>query len=1068
MIEVATPMINDDDKVMMYDTSIHQLDSNICLDSISFSEVFDIKQLEYILENKIFYETQMREETFKNGHNPFSLCKKYLNSISKTGKVKVNYKKIHGEGRWFAENSLSMQSMCREIRASIAHKIYWDIDFSNCHPTILKYLCNQFDLEHKFISEYIYNRKQVIDDIINVNENETFDSVKEIILKTISGGELKLTKNTNWSNGFVKEIKEIHNIIPEIYPEQYEQKKILKGNNYWNLKGSTLSSILCNLENMFLEFMMNYFKKNKCINSVGVLCFDGIMIPKKKNKDLEILENHLRTLENMFIEQFNIPLKLKVKEMEPMPSKVPKEFKTTTMDKIKRWLKNPDRFFHKLQNENIKSKTYNARRTKKYDEFINKPLVFIKEPKGCGKTHQAVRYIENYSKKDDNILFITFRTTLSYELQKRLKNLGFKNYKNINGDITDKNNRLIIQAESLKRLDWTKCDLLFCDEIESLLPQMITKETMKMNMKKCFNKFEALIEESKQVICMDADITNNTIDYISNMNGNTPHIRENTYNSREQDTIFYTTSQDTFISNIVEDAKRGLKLAIGSNRGKYKLEALKNLIINQDGCEDLKIGLFTSDTIHDEEVMKIIKDCESKENGFSQFDIIIFSPTIQAGVSFNPQDAHFDKFYGWFCSNGRVNGVRQMIKRVRKLNTNQYIYCLNQIGCSSIPDNRKDFEKFISSNRNFSYNFEVPDFIPQKVKLNGDIEYPYKDNFYNLWSEQQILLAKDENNFVYLFLKAEYHSGVRDFKELKDPEELIENAGKQINEEISDIKEVEIENISKADMISQEEFESLNKKTNNSKGEYFEIRKYTIKESLKLQSEPTKEIISHCVNSKVQKYFYNLNQYATALKNNNLDNKRALIDLIEQDKILFEKKDKCEIQDAVRNYKSKKHYICYKMVRHCGFTDILDDREINAEYVKKMVSDETKKEKLSEGISEIGILWGLPKKRIPNPEKWKDNLYLKEYLKFINPKLKDMYGIQIKKTENRKNYKIFRDDMLCYDPYKKEFPNIFGKIYTKPVYSNDEFNEEDYKDTLKDEKYYELFSDDEDDDELYY
>lgn len=1066
MIGVARPSLNEE---VVYDAHMHQLNNDLSLNEISLSEIYDVNQLEYILENKVYYETQMREETFGSEHNPFTLCKKYLQETSKTGKVKVKYHKIHGEGRWFAENSLSMQSMCREIRASIAHKFYWDIDFCNCHPTILEYLCKQYDMDHQYISEYIQNRQQVIDDIIKVNEGETFDNVKEYILKAISGGRLNLSYSTEWSRGFNREIGKIYSKIPEIYPKQFEKKKELKGDKYWNLKGSTLSSALCNLENMFLEFMMNYFKENGCLNSIAVLCFDGIMIPKKRNKDVEVLEEHLRTLEDMFIEKFNVPLKLKIKEMKPMPRRVPKDFKQTTMDKINRWLSNTNRFFYIPKDQEIKSIKYSKRRTKEYDLFKNKPLVFIKEPKDSGKTFQSVNYIEKYSKEDNNILFITFRTSLSFELQKRLKKLGFRNYKDIKGEITDKYNRLIIQAESLKRLEWTKCDLLFCDEIESLLPQMITKETMKTNMKKCFNKFEALVEESKQLICMDADISNDTIEFISNINGNDPYIRENTFNAREHDSIYYTTSQDIFISNIIADAKRGLKLAIGSNRGKYKLEALKNMIINQDGCEDLRIGLFTSDTIHDEEVMKIIKDCESKVNGFSQFDIIIFSPTIQAGVSFNPEEVHFDKFYGWFCSNGRVNAVRQMIKRVRKLNTNQYIYCLNQIGCSSIPDNRNEFERFISSNRNFSYNFEIPDFIPQKIKLNGNIEFPYKDNFYNLWSKQQILLAKDENNFVYSFMKAEYHSGVRNFKILEEPQELIENTGKQINEEIAEIKEDEVKKIDEADMISKEEFELLNKKTNNTKEEYYEIRKYTIKESLKLPNKPNKDIIEHCVNSKVQSYFYNLNQYATSLKNNNMNNKRALIDLIEQEKIVYESKDKCHIQDAVRNYKAKKHYMCYKMINHCGFTDILDDRKLKSDDVKKIVLDEIRKEKFAKGIQEIGTLWGLKKKNIPNPEKWKDYLYLKKLLQFINPKLNSMYGIQIKRSQDKNYYSIIRDNKLCYDLYKKEYPNIFGIAEVKPIYSNIQ-NEKNYiRDTLKDKKYYELFSDDEDEiNEKYY
>jgi hypothetical protein len=154
-----------------------------------------------------------------------------------------------------------------------------------------------------------------------------------------------------------------------------------------------------------------------------------------------------------------------------------------------------------------------------------------------------------------------------------------------------------------------------------------------------------------------------------------------------------------------------------------------------------RVGLFTSETIQLPENQLVLKDCEHSTTGFKQFDIIIYSPTIQAGVSFNLK--HFDKFYGWFCSNGRVNAIRQMIKRVRKIRLKEYNYCLNSIGGSQVPDNRRDFERWISSNRNFTQNFEIPDFLPREVSLSGNITFPYKSIFYRLWSEQEILKAND-------------------------------------------------------------------------------------------------------------------------------------------------------------------------------------------------------------------------------------------------------------------------------------------------------------------------------------
>jgi hypothetical protein len=779
--------------------------------------------------------------------------------------------------------------------------------------------------------------------------------------------------------------------------------------------------------------MIDYFKSKKIIKKNAVLCFDGLMVLKKNCPDLKVLQSYLSEIEKL------IPLKLKIKEMLPMPKKVTKE---TYIDKMRRWLTNPEKYFQSYSTSTKPQHytEYSERRTKSYDEFIDEKLVFIKEPKDSGKTFQVVKYIENLD-SDKHILIITFRTTLSYEFEKRLKTMGFKNYQNIKGDINNSYKRVIVQAESLHRIKWDKCDLLINDEIESLLPQLISKETMTY-MGACFNKFRALVSESAQVFNMDADIEPETIRFLSSLSQHPAVFRENKFNPRADDTIFYTTSQNMFISHIVADAKAGLKLVIGSNRGKYKLDGLKKYILNQPGCENLRIALITSETLHLEEVQQIIKDCENEETGFGNFDILIYSPSIQAGVSFNPPEAYFDKFYGWFCSNGRVNAVRQMIKRVRKLNTNSYVYCLNQIGGSRIPDNREDFEKFISSNRNFEHDFSIPSFISTREYLDGTISFPYKDEFYDLWSSQQILSAKDKNVFVFNFLKAEYLSGVGKFVELTNPDDVLENCQKKINDYTIEKKEEEAKLIFNADYLT-EDLKSLQMKTNLTEEEYYQIRKSNIINSLELPKaeDLSIELISHCLNSKVQSYFYNLRQYGKALQNNQMEHKSALVYLLQQEQTTFDNTDKCQIKDIIKNYKAKRHYMCYKMVNHCGFDSILDNKIIDGNDIKKIVTDN--KQQLIEGIGEIGALWGLKTRKIPNPARWKKEVYLKEVLKFFNPKLQDLYGIQIKKLgKNDDRYNIIRDDMICYDKNSEVYPNMFMSSEEHQVEVDQEYSDQ--------------------------
>ena len=65
------------------------------------------------------------------------VAKSKKGSIKGTKKVNVSYKQNNNIGRYFACGSLSLQSLPREIRHTIANDYYYDIDISNCHPVLL-------------------------------------------------------------------------------------------------------------------------------------------------------------------------------------------------------------------------------------------------------------------------------------------------------------------------------------------------------------------------------------------------------------------------------------------------------------------------------------------------------------------------------------------------------------------------------------------------------------------------------------------------------------------------------------------------------------------------------------------------------------------------------------------------------------------------------------------------------------------------------------------------------------------------------------------------------------------
>lgn len=245
----------------------------------------------------------------------FSTLQQYQKKI-KNGLIKVQYQQKDKRGRIWAIGSQSLQSFPRIIRGTIAKGIYYDIDMVNAHPTILKFLCDEYKQDCSNLTLYINNRDKIIADIFACNLNESYDSIKNGILAIINGGNCIFNKlnKTKWLIDFKAEIATIHDKFASkfaTYFEKVRQHRILEGKNY-NHKASLMNHLLCNYENVYLTCMIEYLKTKKIINKIYVCCFDGIMIPIDKVKNIDVL---LANLEKEIYTQYNIKLSLKVKEM---------------------------------------------------------------------------------------------------------------------------------------------------------------------------------------------------------------------------------------------------------------------------------------------------------------------------------------------------------------------------------------------------------------------------------------------------------------------------------------------------------------------------------------------------------------------------------------------------------------------------------------------------------------------------------------------------------------------------------------------------------------------------------
>ena len=273
---------------------------------IELEERFDQHKLNYIIKNKDTLRDKMRAKCFEDDYDPFNIAQKYL-SKSTHGIIKAKYKQNASFGRFYAVNSLSLQSMPREIRHTIANEFYADIDIKNAHPVILAHLCSELGVSCKLLKKYNKNRDEYLSQISNDKEH-----AKTVILSIINGGKRdaeELENPPEWLKEFKKEMKQIYKKFATDKAFKSHKKKREENDKDYNHEASYMNTLLCDFENKILQVIY------KALNSpkTCVLCFDGLMIPKSMFLVFDCQK--LGELEEAVKEKLDIKIKLAVKEM---------------------------------------------------------------------------------------------------------------------------------------------------------------------------------------------------------------------------------------------------------------------------------------------------------------------------------------------------------------------------------------------------------------------------------------------------------------------------------------------------------------------------------------------------------------------------------------------------------------------------------------------------------------------------------------------------------------------------------------------------------------------------------
>jgi hypothetical protein len=170
---------------------------------------------------------------------------------------------------------------------------------------------------------------------------------------------------------------------------------------------------------------------------------------------------------------------------------------------------------------NLFTKKPTETREEKYinlDEFdhMNNRTLLIKSGTGTGKTTATVKMIKSITKTQKRkVLSIVSRVSLAQQHHKNFNDNGIKikNYMTLDEQHINSCDKLVIQLDSLTKVDWRKWrnSIIYLDEVNSLLDYLLNSSTLRNKRMQIWQTFNMLIKNCGWLIGVDADISDNVM-----------------------------------------------------------------------------------------------------------------------------------------------------------------------------------------------------------------------------------------------------------------------------------------------------------------------------------------------------------------------------------------------------------------------------------------------------------------------------------------------------------------------------------------------------------------------------
>jgi Origin of replication binding protein len=610
--------------------------------------------------------------------------------------------------------------------------------------------------------------------------------------------------------------------------------------------------------------------------------------------------------------------------------------------------------------------------------------VFVRAQMGVGKTSALRRFIDRTPPK--SILAVSFRVSFTAGMCQKF---DLTSYKMINGMINVVNNpRVMVQCESLHKINPAPApyDMLILDEVQSILQQMFSHGTHRHIMRS-WAILEHMIKSARIVVCMDAHIDQSTIDLITQIRGGSSvlHINNAVPRMSRHKIIEKKSSAVAMIMSLLE---QGQHVVVPSASCSL---AEKIFAMAKKAYPQKSIKIYTSKTPDDVKA----RDFADVNTSWAGHDLLIFTPTVLAGLSYTRCDYHVAVCL-WNDTSVDIFGSLQMMGRVRDIASGIYYHYISERG-AELPETSDDLLQYIEeSYENFvredGPEYDIVGFYADgRVKINDSARF-------RAWLGVQARLNYSRNNFLEAFVRELKLTGGEVSLHVEDEDlargKLVNVQLRQIGDEIS-VATAEAAAVARE--LSADDYDEVISQDHNITDEdHAAIEKYNFRRFYKYDREITPGLLLKYGKLRLKCQY--IRRKRLRVENGGPEEGlRSIVNgVIAAGNVTGVRVE--HIKSVFDVNRDKYAFLLMKIFGPPFDTTYVLTR---AQLIEKL---KLYQELLTRECTKICGVFGVRSVALP---KIGDDDYVKRMLDFINGKLDAQYGVKIKATDNnRNNYKL--------------------------------------------------------------